>query len=196
MNCANISVMLLYILLCLEIALRVAIEVRERRLTQLRGGVFAVLRLIPLINDIVPLPENRREPQKSQFVEKHEEGHRVLRHSILRNLMKVAFLMVAVWFLAAMVTRWNVSFFESILWLHLVAIPFRYLFNWYCWTQEFEADAYAFKELGKQKAKAAMQELAECEIPYTKLFASIYREHPTVALRSQRMLKKVINSRQ
>ena len=61
--------MLLYILLCLEIALRVAIEVRERRLTQLRGGVFAVLRLIPLVNDIVPLPENRREPQKSQFVE-------------------------------------------------------------------------------------------------------------------------------
>ena len=187
--------MLLYILLCLEIALRVAIEIRERRLTQLRGGVFAVLRLIPLINDIVPLPENRWEPQKSQFVEKHEEGHRVLRHSILRNLMKVAFLMVAVWFLAAMVTRWNVSFFESILWLHLVAIPFRYLFNWYCWTQEFEADAYAFKELGKQKAKAAMQELAECEIPYTKLFASIYREHPTVALRSQRILKKVIGKR-
>ena len=161
--------MLLYILLCLEIALRVAIEVRERRLTQLRGGVFAVLRLIPLVNDIVPLPENRREPQKSQFVEKHEEGHRVLRHSILRNLMKVAFLMVAVWFLAAKVTRWNSSLFE--------------------------ADAYAFKEVGKQKAKAAMQELAECEIPYTKFFASIYREHPTVALRSQRMLKKVVGGR-
>ena len=187
--------MLLYILLCLEIALRVAIEIRERRLTQLRGGIFAVLRLIPLINDIVPLPENRREPQKSQFVEKHEEGHRVLRHSILRNLMKVAFLMVAVWFLAAMVTRWNAGFFEAVLWLHLAAIPFKWFFNWYCWNQEFEADAYAFKEVGKQKAKAAMQELAECEIPYTKLFASIYREHPTVALRSQRMLNKVIGKR-
>ena len=173
---------MLYILLCLEIVLRAVIEVRERRLTQLRGGVFAVLRLIPLVNDIAPLPENRKEPQKSLFVEKHEEGHRILHHSILRNLMKVAFLMVAVWFLAAMVTRWNASFFESILWLHLVAIPFRYFFNWYCWTQE----------LGKQKAKAAMQELAECEIPYSKLFASIYREHPTVALRSQRILKKVI----
>ena len=184
--------MLLYILLCLEIVLRAVIEVRERRLTQLRGGVFAVLRLIPLVNDIAPLPENRKEPQKSLFVEKHEEGHHILHHSILRNLMKVAFLMVAVWFLAAMVTRWNASFFESILWLHLVAIPFRYFFNWYCWTQEFEADAYAFKEVGKQKAKAAMQELAVCEIPYTKLFASIYREHPTVALRSQRVLKKVI----
>ena len=195
MNCVNFSVMLLYILLCIEIVLRAAIEIRERRLTQLRGGVFAVLRLIPLINDIVPLPENRREPQKSVFVEKHEEGHRVLRHSILRNLMKVAFLMVAVWFLAAMVTRWNSSFFEAILWLHLVAIPFRFFFNWYCWNQEFEADAYAFKEVGKQKSKVAMQELAECEIPYTKLFASIYREHPTVALRSQRMLKKTISKR-
>ena len=187
--------MLLYMLLCLEVVLRTLLEIRERRLTQLRGGFFAVLRLIPLVNDIVPLPENRSDPPTSLFVEKHEEGHRVLRHSILRNLMKVAFLMVAVWFLAAMVTRWNWSFFEAILWLHLVAIPFRYFFNWYCWNQEFEADAYAFKEVGKQKAKSAMQELAVCEIPYTKLFASIYREHPTVALRSQRILKKVIGGR-
>lgn len=187
--------MLLYILLCLEIAFRVAIEIRERRLTQLRGGVFAVLRLIPLINDIVPLPENRREPQKSQFVEKHEEGHRVLRHSILRNLMKVAFLMVAVWFLAAMVTRWNASFFEAILWLHLVAIPFRMLFHFYCWSQEYECDKYALEKSDKKVAKAAMRELALCEIPYTALFALVYREHPTVALRSQRMLNKVIGKR-
>ena len=54
LNCVDFSVMLLYILLCIEIVLRAAIEIRERRLTQLRGGVFAVLRLIPLINDIVP----------------------------------------------------------------------------------------------------------------------------------------------
>ena len=188
--------MLLYILLCVEVAARIAIEVRERRLTQLRGGVFAVLRLIPLVNDIMPLPENRSEPPTSLFVEKHEEGHKVLHHAVLRNLMKVAFLMVAVWFLAAMVVRWNASFFEAVLWLHLVAIPFKWFFNWYCWMQEYEADAYAFKEVGKQKAKAAMQELAACEIPYSKLFASIYREHPTVALRSQRMLKKVVGSRQ
>ena len=184
--------MWLIFLLCLEIAVRIAIEVRERRFTQLRGGVFAVLRVIPLVNDIVPLPENRIEPKKSLFVEKHEEGHKALHHSILRNLMKIAFLMIAVWFLAAMVVRWNTSFFAAVLWLHLVAIPFRYLFNWYCWNQEYEADAYAFKELGKQKAKAAMQELAECEIPYSKLFASIYREHPTATLRSARMLKKAI----
>ena len=184
--------MLLYILLCLEVVLRTLVEIRERRLTQLRGGVFAVLRLVPLVNDIVPLPENRIEPKKSLFVEKHEEGHKALHHSILRNLMKIAFLMIAVWFLAAMVVRWNTSFFAAMLWLHLVAIPFRYLFNWYCWNQEYEADAYAFKELGKQKAKAAMQELAECEIPYSKLFASIYREHPTATLRSARMLKKAI----
>ena len=53
--------MLLYTLLCVEIAARIAIEIRERRLTQLRGGVFAVLRLIPLVNDFVPLPENLME---------------------------------------------------------------------------------------------------------------------------------------
>ena len=184
---------LLYILLCVEIVARIVIEIRERRLTQLRGGALAVMRIIPLVNDIVPLPENRTEPQKSLFEEKHEEGHKSLHHSVLRNLMKVAFLLVAVWFLAAMVVRWNASFFVAVLWLHLVAIPFKWFFNWYCWNQEYEADAYAFKEVGKQKAKAAMQELAACEIPYSKLFASIYREHPTVVLRSQRMLKKVIS---
>ena len=187
--------MLLYILLCVEGAARIVIEIRERRLTQLRGGVFAVLRLIPLVNDFVPLPENRSDPPNSLFVEKHEEGHKALHHAVLRNLMKVALCMVAVWFFVALLKRWHVSFFEAVLWLHLVAIPFRFFFNWYCWNQEFEADAYAFKEVGKQKSKVAMQELAECEIPYTKLFASIYREHPTVALRSQRMLKKTISKR-
>ena len=121
--------MLLYILLCLEIAARIALEIRERRLTQLRGGVFAVLRLIPLVNDIVPLPENRKEVPESKFMKLHEEGHKALHHSILRNLMKVALCMVAVWFMAAMVVRWNASFFVAVLWLHLVAIPFKWFYR-------------------------------------------------------------------
>ena len=110
--------MLLYILLCLEIALRVAIEIRERRLTQLRGGVFAVLRLIPLVNDIVPLPENRREPLENEFVKLHEEGHASLRHGILRNLAKVALLLLAVWLLAFLFASRGLSLIEAILWLH------------------------------------------------------------------------------
>ena len=61
--------------LVIEVMARLALEIRERRLSQLRGGVFAVLRLIPLVNDIVPLPENRREPTENEFVRKHEEGH-------------------------------------------------------------------------------------------------------------------------
>ena len=117
--------MLLYILLCLEVVLRTLVEIRERRLTQLRGGVFAVLRLVPLVNDIVPLPENRSEVHESKFVKLHEEGHKVLHHAVLRNLMKIAFWMVAVWFMAAMMVRWNASFIEAVLWLHLAAIPFR-----------------------------------------------------------------------
>ena len=185
--------MLLYILLCLEVVARIALEVRERRLTQLRGGALAVMRVIPLLNDIVPLPENRTEPQKSLFEEKHEEGHKALHHAVLRNLMKVALCMVAVWFMAAMMVRWNASFIEAVLWLHLVAIPFRMLFHFYCWSQEYECDKYALEKSDKKVAKAAMRELALCEIPYTALFALVYREHPTVALRSQRMLKKVIS---
>lgn len=81
--------------LVIEVMARLALEIRERRLSQLRGGVFAVLRLIPLVNDIVPLPENRREPTENEFVRKHEEGHSELRHGILRNLAKVVLLLLA-----------------------------------------------------------------------------------------------------
>ena len=182
----------LILLLCLEVFLRTLLEIRERRLTQLRGGVFAVLRVIPLLNDIVPLPENRNEVPESKFVKLHEEGHKVLHHDILRNLMKVAFWMVAVWFMAAMMVRWNVSFIEAVLWLHLAAIPFRMLFHFYCWSQEYECDRYALEKSDKKVAKAALRELAACEISYTALFALVYREHPTAVLRSQRLLKKAV----
>ena len=182
--------LLLILLLCLEVVLRIVLEVRERRLTQLRGGVFAVLRLIPLVNDIVPLPENRKDVPESKFMKLHEEGHKVLRHAVLRNLMKVALCMVAVWFFVALLKRWHVSFFEAVLWLHLAAIPFRMLFHFYCWNQEYECDKYALEKSDKKVVKAAMRELALCEIPYTALFALVYREHPTAALRSQRLLKK------
>ena len=183
---------LLILLLCLEIVLRIVLEIREARMTQLRGGMFAVLRVIPLMNDIVPLPENRSEVPETKFVKLHEEGHKVLHHAVLRNLMKVAFWMVAVWFMVAMMVRWNANFIEAVLWLHLVAIPFRMLFHFYSWNQEYECDRYALEKTDKKVAKAAMRELAACEIPYTALFALVYREHPTVALRSQRLLKKAV----
>lgn len=182
--------LLLYILLGVEVALRVALEVRERRLTQLRGGVFAVLRVVPLINDIVPLPETRKAPAPSAFADKHEEGHRSLHHGILRGIFKIVLLILAVWFLAAMLTRFGLSIYEAVLWLHLVAVPFRAIFHLYCWNQEYEADAYAMKQLGKGNAKNALRDLALCEIPYTRLFAVMYREHPTAPLRQRRLLGK------
>lgn len=182
----------LFVLLCIEFIFRAWLEVRERRLSQLHGGALMFLRLIPLVNDIVPLPESRVEVPESKFVKLHEEAHKVLHHAILRNLMKFAFFMCAVWFMAAMMVRWDASIFEAVLWLHLVAIPSRMLFHFYCWNQEYECDCYALEKSDKKVAKAAMRELALCEIPYSALFALVYREHPTVALRSARILKKVI----
>ena len=186
--------LLLGSLLAVEFAARLVLEIRERRLTQMRGGLFAVLRLIPLLNDFVPLPENRKDPAENEFVKKHEEGHANLRHGILRNLAKVALLLLAVWFFAFLLASHGMSLVESILWLHLAAIPFRTVFHLYCWHQEYEADRYAVDKLGKKVAKAAMRNLAESEIPYTKLFAVIYREHPTVAIRSQKILNKEIKA--
>jgi Zn-dependent protease with chaperone function len=81
---------------------------------------------------------------------------------------------------------------EAVLWLHFVAIPFRTFFHFYCWNQEYECDRYALEKTDKKVAKLAMQELARCEIPHTALFSLIYREHPTVALRSKRILNKPI----
>ena len=54
------ATLILALLLAIEFVARLVLEIRERRLTQMRGGIFAVLRLIPLLNDIVPLPENRK----------------------------------------------------------------------------------------------------------------------------------------
>ena len=188
------ALLILVLLLVVEFVARLVLEIRERRLTQVRGGLFAVLRLIPLVNDIVPLPENRKEPVESEFVKKHEEGHKELRHGILRNLAKIALLLLAVWLFAFLLASHGMSLVQAVLWLHLAAIPFRILFHLYCWHQEYEADRYAFDKLGNKGAKAAMRDLAECEIPYTKIFAVVYREHPTVAIRSQKILNKEIKA--
>ena len=141
--------LLLVLLLALEFTARLVLEIRERRLTQQRGGFFAVLRLIPLINDIVPLPENRKDPAENEFVKKHEEGHKELRHSILRNLAKVALLLLAVWLFAFLLASHGMSLVQAVLWLHLAAIPFRIIFHLYCWHQEYEADKYAFSHTSR-----------------------------------------------
>ena len=181
---------ILVVLLALEFVLRLVLEIRERRATQMHGGAFAVLRLVPLLNDIVPLPESRRDVSASAFVEAHEKAHRELRHGILRNLLKVILLCFAVGFLLFLLVRCEMPWWCAVLYLHLAAIPFRLFFHWYCWGQEYEADGQAFKALGKKAAKDAMRELAVSEIFYTPLFALFYREHPTAALRSQKLLNR------
>ena len=162
----------------------------EARAVQQRVSVFTLMRLLPLINDFVPLPENREPPALGKFVEMHEQGHKVLHHALLRNLVKVAFALVAIWFLAALMIRWQMQFWEAVLWLHVVAIPFRTLFHFYCWTQEYEADRYALEKTDKKLAKNNLRELIRCEYPHTPLFALIYREHPTAVLRMERLLNK------
>ena len=182
--------MLLSVLLCLEFALRVVLEVRECRAVQERVSVFTLLRLLPLINDFVPLPENREPPLLGRFVEMHEQGHKVLHHALLRNLVKVAFALVAIWFLAALMVRWQMLFWEAVLWLHVVAIPFRTFFHFYGWSQEYEADRSVLDKTDKKLAKNSLRELIRCEYPHTPLFALVYREHPTAVLRKERLLNR------
>lgn len=178
----------LWILLAMEVVARAVLEVREARLTQVNAGVFAVLRMIPLVNDIVPLPESRKDPLIGNFVKFHEEGHRVNHHGVLRNLFKVAVLMLAVGLLALLMGRYELPLWASILWLHVVAVPGRLLFHFYCWNQEYDCDKYALEATDKHVAKNALRELAACEIPHSALFSIVYREHPSAALRKKKLL--------
>jgi len=184
--------MLLVVLLCVELAGRIFLEVRECRHVGCKVDAFTFMRLVPLVNDLAPLPETREKVPESRFVKLHEEAHAKLHHAVLRNLIKVIFVMCAVWFIVALVARAEVSYVEAALWLHLVAIPFRIFYHFYCWNQEYECDGYALKNTDKKEAKRAMQDLALLEIPHTVLFSLLYREHPTVMLRSGKILKKAV----
>ncbi len=174
-------------LLLVEFIARIVLEVRECRLTQRGGGFFTVLRLVPLVNDLTPLPENLREPVVGQFVKLHEEGHQKLHHATLRNLFKVVLLMLAAGGFAFVLVRYGVPFWQGVLWLHLMAVPGRMVFHAYCWNQEYEADTYAYRQLDKKVSRNALRELEACEIPHTKLFALVYREHPTAVLRKKKL---------
>ncbi|SHK94883.1 hypothetical protein SAMN05720468_11030 [Fibrobacter sp. UWEL] len=181
------SIVWLSFLLLVEVLGRIVLEVRECRLTQQGGGFWMVLRIIPLVNDLVPLPENRREPVVGNFVKLHEEGHQKLHHATLRNTLKVLLLLLALGWIVFVTFQFACPLWEAFLWLHVVAIPGRMLFHGFCWNQEYEADTYAFRQLEKKIAKNALRELTACEIPHTKLFALIYREHPTAALRQKKL---------
>ena len=179
--------MLLTILLLGEFAVRIFLEVREMRLTGIRFGVFSILRLLPLVNDLAPLPEKRGCIPEDSFVKMHEAGHERLRHAILRNLFKVILMMLAVWFLATLLVRFSMPIPEAVLYLHLVAIPVRLVFHFYCWNQEFEADRFALDSLGRKVARNAMRTLRTNEYPYTPFFAIFYREHPPAILRERHL---------
>ena len=177
-------------LLIMEVVLRIVLEIRERRATQVRGGIFAVLRVIPLVNDFIPLPEHRKDPEEGKFASAHEEGHKKLHHALLRNLVKVVMLLLSLGVIALVVGRYEMPFWIAFVWLHVVAIPGRIVFHTYCWGQELEADRYAFEHVEKNIAKNALRNLVECEIPYTPVFALMYREHPTAEIRRKRLLGK------
>lgn len=181
------SLFWLIILLIAEVLIRITLEIREARLTQQGGGIFALLRVIPLVNDLVPLPENRREPVVGNFVKFHEEGHKAMRHTLLRNVYKIALLLLSLSVIAFASMEFSAPLWEAFVWLHLVAFPGRVAYHSYCWNQEFEADRFAFGKVDKKVARNALRELAECEYPHSKLFALIYREHPTAALRKQKL---------
>lgn len=181
----------LSIALGLEVLFRVILEIREARLFS-RSDKFAIARVIPFLNDFVPLPERRFEYEKNNpFVAFHEEAHHKRHHQTNRLLLKFVFFSVSILGLIYALDRWHASLIEIVILFHLALFVLQMPYHYYIWQQEFEADAYATKKTSITQAKKQLRELVDKEKPYSLFFALLYREHPPANLR----LKKAISSR-
>lgn len=168
----------LIISLAIEFSFRLFIETREIKIFS-RYNPLAWARLIPIVNDFVPIPETREPISESPFVRFHEEAHSKNKHNLKRLFIKTLFALSMLYcFIYFKMNLWNfVIFFHSM--LFYLQIPY----HWYLWQQEISADTYAQKKTSKNKAKKELENLLKQEIPYSSLFALFYREHPPARLR-------------
>lgn len=89
-----------------------------------------------------------------------------------------------------MLDQWKVSLIEIVILFHLALFILQIPYHYYVWQQEFEADAYASKKTSITQAKKQLRLLVDEEIPYSPLFALLYREHPPATQRLKKVLEK------
>lgn len=178
----------LLVALSIEFLFRVFLEIREARFFS-RSDKFAIARVIPFLNDFVPLPEHRFEAEKNNsFINFHEEAHQKHHHQISRLLLKFVFFSISILGLIHALDRWHASLIEIIILFHLALFVLQMPYHFYLWQQEFEADAYACKKTSITQAKKQLRDLVTQETPYSLLFALFYREHPPAKLRLKRCI--------
>lgn len=170
----------------IEILLRIAVEIRECRISD-RFDRFAPFRVIPLLNDIFPSERHFPVDDSGAFAVAHEKAHAEMHHGAVRRLLLFAFAVSSALTLcfAGMTFRFNL--FELLLLFHLTVAVFRLPYHGLCFAEEYEADRLAAKRVQRGVALRALKALELREFPRTPLFAYLYRTHPTAAMRIENL---------
>lgn len=170
-----------------EILFRVAVEIRECRMSNSRFDKFSLFRVIPFANDIFPSERHFPVDDSGAFAVAHEKAHAEMHHGAVRRLLLSAFavLCAATLCFAGMAFQFNL--FELLLLFHLTVAAFRLPYHGLCFAEEFEADRLAAKRVQRGVSLRALKALELREFPRTRLFAYLYRTHPTAPMRMERL---------
>lgn len=170
-----------------EIFLRTAVEVHEIRAGAKWNGT-GWLRCVPLLNDFVraerPLSS---APPADSFVKLHEEGHLRRFHYLKRNVAKALMLCFAALIVALSVNYGRLNLVQLALLLHFAYAVLRLPYHALCFSEEYAADAYAARRVQRGTALRSLERLQVLEPPHSALFAVVYSEHPTAAMRIARL---------
>ena len=83
--------------LALEVFLRAALEIAEIRKSGQKNDRFALVRIIPLLNDLLPPESLSSKPQapESAFAKAHERANQKFHHGIIRQFFWAGILIAA-----------------------------------------------------------------------------------------------------
>ncbi|MDR1759599.1 MAG: M56 family metallopeptidase [Fibrobacter sp.] len=178
---------LLFGFLTFEFIFRLVIEIRQMRFSG-KFSSTAILHLIPLVNNCIPMRDLRAAAlPETPFIKAHETAHLKMRHQTLRSGIRISGFGILFF---TLIYAWNYSgatLLLSILLFHLILSFLQVLWNAVCWFQEYEADAAAFKVIGKAGTEKSLAALIQKEIPKQTLYALLYQEHPPATRRLEKI---------
>ena len=172
-------------LLLFEFLLRCALEIHDARAFQRKPDSFALARILPIVNDIFPPESNfsKWNENDGAFVKAHEKAHAELHHEMVRKFFWASSLVCIALLLGAIGIPFHLNLLGLLFLFHLIFNFAKILFHFICFAQEYEADSVAAKRLQKGLSKRAIANLMASEFPRTRLFAYVYRTHPTARMR-------------
>ena len=112
--------------LALEVFLRAALEIAEIRKSGQKNDRFALVRIIPLLNDLLPPESLSSKPQapESAFAKAHERAHQKFHHGIIRQFFWAGILIAIAVFLGSVGILFQLGLVELLLLFHLLFAVF------------------------------------------------------------------------